>query len=73
METSASGKQARSAIIRVTINSNGCSSPICRLPISRISTIKVVKTISVLIKVTAIQILCTAKGFLCKILLTTIK
>ena len=57
METSAIGIHARSAIISVIINSNGCISPIWRLPIRRIKTISVIIIISVLKKVTAILLI----------------
>ena len=64
IETSVMGMHARSAIISVTINSNGCISPIWRFPIKRISTIRVIMIIIVLIKVTNILLVCIKQGFL---------
>ena len=42
--------QARSATIIVMMNSKGCISPICRFPISRITTMSVTKITAVRIK-----------------------
>ena len=56
MELSAIGIQARSAIIKVITNSYGCISPICRLPIKRITKSVAIKIMTVRIKISPIRI-----------------
>ena len=66
IEVSAMGMQASSAIRRVMTSSKGCISPICRLPISRITAKRATNTIAVRIKMSPIRLVWGRRGNLCQ-------
>ena len=67
IEISATGMQASSAINSVMTNSVGCISPICRLPINRITASSAMKMIVVLKKMRPIQSVCARAVKVCSI------
>ena len=66
IEISCIGVQASSAIASVITNSNGCNSPSCLFPISRIPTTRNKNIINVLIIITNILLVCMKQIHLCK-------
>lgn len=58
IDVSAIGMQASSAIKRVMTSSKGCISPICLLPIMRITASRATKMIAVLRKISPIHAVC---------------